>query len=142
MPPATGDKPLAAISAPTGICDKKLITGRRTRLRDCSHNGEQSFFPAQTRQHTRRAVTSSSFVSASTARAIAGAARSVAPPPARRNPGPSGHPRLAGTPVSGHAPPPTRTEPLPARVLLAFRLDVNEWKGERKVQFLVEGAQL
>lgn len=35
-----------------------------------------------------------------------------------------------------------RTEPLPARVLLAFRLDVNEWKGERKVQFLVEGAQL
>jgi len=27
-------------------------------------------------------------------------------------------------------------------VLLAFRLDVNEWKGERKVQFLVEGAQL
>lgn len=35
-----------------------------------------------------------------------------------------------------------RTEPLPGRVLLAFRLDVNEWKGERKVQFLVEGAQL
>ncbi len=34
------------------------------------------------------------------------------------------------------------TEPLPARVLLAFRLDVNEWKGERRVQFLVEGAQL
>ena len=34
------------------------------------------------------------------------------------------------------------TEQLPARVLLAFRLDVNEWKGERKVQFLVEGAQL
>ncbi|WP_010101350.1 DHHA1 domain-containing protein, partial [Verminephrobacter aporrectodeae] len=34
-----------------------------------------------------------------------------------------------------------RTEPLPARVLLAFRLDVNEWKGERRVQFLVEGAQ-
>ena len=33
-----------------------------------------------------------------------------------------------------------RTEPLPARVLLAFRLDVNEWRGERKVQFLVEGA--
>ncbi|WP_026432274.1 single-stranded-DNA-specific exonuclease RecJ [Paracidovorax oryzae] len=33
------------------------------------------------------------------------------------------------------------TEPLPARVLLAFRLDVNEWKGERRVQFLVEGAQ-
>lgn len=33
------------------------------------------------------------------------------------------------------------TDPLPARVLLAFRLDVNEWKGERRVQFLVEGAQ-
>jgi hypothetical protein len=36
----------------------------------------------------------------------------------------------------------TLPETLPARVLLAFRLDVNEWKGERKVQFLVEGAQL
>lgn len=34
------------------------------------------------------------------------------------------------------------TEQLPARVLLAFRLDVNEWKGERRVQFLVEGAQI
>jgi len=34
------------------------------------------------------------------------------------------------------------TEQLPQRVLLAFRLDVNEWKGERKVQFLVEGAEL
>ncbi|MFT4241510.1 MAG: single-stranded-DNA-specific exonuclease RecJ [Acidovorax sp.] len=34
------------------------------------------------------------------------------------------------------------TEQLPERVLLAFRLDVNEWKGERRVQFLVEGAQL
>ena len=33
------------------------------------------------------------------------------------------------------------TEPLPARVTLAFRLDVNEWRGERKVQFLVEAAQ-
>lgn len=33
------------------------------------------------------------------------------------------------------------TEPLPARALLAFRLDVNEWRGERKVQFLVEGVQ-
>ena len=32
------------------------------------------------------------------------------------------------------------TDPLPNRVLLAFRLDVNEWKGERKVQFLIEGA--
>ncbi|NMM84973.1 single-stranded-DNA-specific exonuclease RecJ [Rhodococcus sp. SRB_17] len=35
----------------------------------------------------------------------------------------------------------SHTDPLPGRVLLAFRLDVNEWKGERKVQFLVEGAQ-
>ena len=34
------------------------------------------------------------------------------------------------------------TDPLPARVLLAFRLDVNEWKGERKLQFLIEGAEL
>ena len=32
-------------------------------------------------------------------------------------------------------------EPLPERVLLAYRLDVNEWKGERRVQFLVEAAQ-
>lgn len=34
------------------------------------------------------------------------------------------------------------TEQLPSPVLLAFRLDVNEWQGQRKVQFLVEGAQL
>ncbi len=34
------------------------------------------------------------------------------------------------------------TEPLPARVTLAFRLDVNEWRGERRVQFLVEGAEV
>ena len=34
------------------------------------------------------------------------------------------------------------TDPLPARALLAFRLDVNEWRGERKVQFLVEGVEL
>jgi single-stranded-DNA-specific exonuclease len=34
------------------------------------------------------------------------------------------------------------TDQLPARVLLAFRLDVNEWRGERKVQFLVEGAEI
>jgi single-stranded-DNA-specific exonuclease len=33
------------------------------------------------------------------------------------------------------------SEQLPSKVLLAFRLDVNEWKGERKVQFLIEGAQ-
>ena len=34
------------------------------------------------------------------------------------------------------------TDPLPARVKLAFRLDVNEWRGERKVQFRVEGAEV
>jgi len=34
------------------------------------------------------------------------------------------------------------TEMLPARVTLAFRLDVNEWRGERKVQFLVEAAEI
>ena len=35
-----------------------------------------------------------------------------------------------------------RTEPLPARVLLAFRLDADEWQGTRRVRFLVEGAEL
>jgi single-stranded-DNA-specific exonuclease len=35
-----------------------------------------------------------------------------------------------------------RTEPLPARVLLAFRLDADEWQGVRRVRFLVEGAEL
>jgi len=34
------------------------------------------------------------------------------------------------------------TDPLPARVLLAFRLDADEWQGLRRVRFLVEGAQL
>lgn len=35
-----------------------------------------------------------------------------------------------------------RTQPLPDAdpVHLAFRLDINEWRGQRKVQFLVEGA--
>ena len=33
------------------------------------------------------------------------------------------------------------TEPLPQEVLLAYRLDINEWRGERRVQWLVEGAQ-
>ncbi|MBN9409545.1 MAG: single-stranded-DNA-specific exonuclease RecJ [Burkholderiales bacterium] len=32
------------------------------------------------------------------------------------------------------------TDALPARVVLAFRLDADEWRGERKVRFLVEGA--
>ncbi|MGE8396644.1 MAG: single-stranded-DNA-specific exonuclease RecJ, partial [Comamonas sp.] len=34
-----------------------------------------------------------------------------------------------------------RTEPLPEWVHMAFRLDINEFRGERKVQFLVEGAE-
>ncbi len=34
------------------------------------------------------------------------------------------------------------TEPLPSRVVLAFRLDADEWQGVRRVRFLVEGAEL
>ena len=34
------------------------------------------------------------------------------------------------------------TEPLPARVTLAFRLDAEEWQGVRRVRFLVEAAEL
>ena len=34
-----------------------------------------------------------------------------------------------------------RTEPLPPRVTLAFRLDADEWKGVRRLRFLVEGAE-
>lgn len=34
-----------------------------------------------------------------------------------------------------------RTEPLPSKVTLAFRLDADEWNGVRRVRFLVEGAQ-
>ena len=33
------------------------------------------------------------------------------------------------------------TDPLPARVKLAFRLDADEWQGMRRVRFLVEGAE-
>ena len=33
------------------------------------------------------------------------------------------------------------TEPLPARVTLAFRLDADEWQGMRRVRFLVEAAE-
>ena len=33
------------------------------------------------------------------------------------------------------------TEPLPAKVTLAFRLDADEWNGVRRVRFLVEAAQ-
>ncbi len=34
------------------------------------------------------------------------------------------------------------TEALPARVLLAFRLDADEWQGVKRVRFLVEGAEI
>ena len=34
------------------------------------------------------------------------------------------------------------TEALPTRVTLAFRLDTNEWKGARRVQFLIEAAEI
>ena len=33
------------------------------------------------------------------------------------------------------------TEPIPARVTLAFRLDADEWQGVRRVRFLVEAAE-
>ena len=32
------------------------------------------------------------------------------------------------------------TEPLPARALLAFRLEADEWQGVRRVRLLVEGV--
>ncbi|RYF15620.1 MAG: single-stranded-DNA-specific exonuclease RecJ [Comamonadaceae bacterium] len=35
-----------------------------------------------------------------------------------------------------------RTEPLPAKVKIAFRLEADEWQGARRVRFLVEGAEL
>ncbi len=35
-----------------------------------------------------------------------------------------------------------RVEPLPSRVKLAYRLDADEWQGQKRVRFLVEGAQL
>ena len=34
------------------------------------------------------------------------------------------------------------TEPLPQRVKLAFRLDADAWQGQKRVRFLIEGAQL
>ena len=34
------------------------------------------------------------------------------------------------------------TEPLPAKVTLAFRLDADEWQGVRRVRFLVEAAEI
>ena len=36
----------------------------------------------------------------------------------------------------GHA------EPLPARARLAYRLDADEWQGQRRLRFMVEGAEL
>jgi len=33
------------------------------------------------------------------------------------------------------------TEPLPAKVTMAFRLDADEWNGVRRVKFFVEGVQ-
>lgn len=36
----------------------------------------------------------------------------------------------------------SHTEPLPARVKLAFRLDADAWNGVRRVRFLVEAAEL
>ncbi|MBU7576144.1 MAG: single-stranded-DNA-specific exonuclease RecJ [Hydrogenophaga sp.] len=34
------------------------------------------------------------------------------------------------------------TEPLPSRVKIAFRLDADEWQGQRRVRFLVEAAEV
>ncbi|MDM7948493.1 single-stranded-DNA-specific exonuclease RecJ [Hydrogenophaga sp.] len=34
------------------------------------------------------------------------------------------------------------TDPLPERVRLAFRLDADEWQGQRRVRFLVEAAEI
>ena len=34
------------------------------------------------------------------------------------------------------------TEPLPERVKIAFRLDADEWQGQRRVRFLVEAAEV
>jgi single-stranded-DNA-specific exonuclease len=35
-----------------------------------------------------------------------------------------------------------RIEPLPARVKLAYRLDVDEWQGQKRVRFMVEAAEV
>lgn len=34
------------------------------------------------------------------------------------------------------------TEPLPERVKIAFRLDADEWQGQRRVRFLIEAAEV
>jgi len=35
-----------------------------------------------------------------------------------------------------------RTEPLPSRAKLAYRLDADEWQGQRRVRFMVEAAEV
>ena len=35
-----------------------------------------------------------------------------------------------------------RVEPLPARVKLAYRLDADEWQGQKRVRFMVEAAEI
>ena len=35
-----------------------------------------------------------------------------------------------------------RAEPVPGRALFAFRLDADEWQGQRRMRFLIEGAAL
>ena len=35
-----------------------------------------------------------------------------------------------------------RAEPLPSRVKLAYRLDADEWQGQKRVRFLIEAAEL
>ncbi|MDR2991151.1 MAG: single-stranded-DNA-specific exonuclease RecJ, partial [Burkholderiaceae bacterium] len=34
-----------------------------------------------------------------------------------------------------------RAEPLPPRAVLAYRLETDEWQGQRRVRLLVEGMQ-
>jgi single-stranded-DNA-specific exonuclease len=34
-----------------------------------------------------------------------------------------------------------RTEPLPPRAMLAYRLEADEWQGQRRVRLLIEGMQ-
>ena len=34
-----------------------------------------------------------------------------------------------------------RTEPLPARAKIAYRLDADEWQGQKRVRFLIEAAE-
>ena len=35
-----------------------------------------------------------------------------------------------------------RTEPLPARAKIAYRLDADEWQGQKRVRFLIEAAEV